>query len=139
MGVQNRFATWTFVAQEALENLAAGTGHLYKAVSALTGKLAANGQSATGILQEGGPNGSHVTEGYKGIMKFTAGAAISSKGVPLTVTTSGYFIAATSGSYIVGRYRQGTNDAIAISSGSVGTGLFDFTVPHYAAETADLL
>jgi len=130
MSIQNKYMSWTFKASNALDNLTAGTGHLYKAVSNGAGDIAANGK-ASGILQQGGPSGGHISFGYAGIMKFVAGAAVSSKDVALTVTTSGYFVEATSGTFIVGRYLGGTNNAIAISSGSVGTGMFDFTKPTY--------
>lgn len=131
MSIQNRYMSWTFVAANALDNLVAGTGHLYKAVSNGAGDIAADGGNASGILQQGGPANGHVSFGYAGIMKFTAGAAISSKDIALTVTTSGYCIQATSGSHIVGRYLGGTNNAVGISSGSVGTGMFDFSIPKY--------
>ena len=131
MSIQNKYMSWTFKASNALDNLVAGTGHLYKAVSNGAGDIAASGDKASGILQQGGPANGHVSFGYAGLMKFTTGAAISSKDVALTVTTSGYMVEATSGTFIVGRYLGGTNNAVSISSGSVATGMFDFTKPTY--------
>ena len=77
MAVDGRHFTWTLAAGQALDNLEAGTGHLYKAVSLATGQVAANGRDAGGLLLYGGRAGEPVTLGYAGVMKFTAGAPLS--------------------------------------------------------------
>lgn len=130
MATENQQARHTFVAAADLSDTTAGTGKLYKAVSQATGNIAATGDASDGILLYAGNSGDHVTYGYKGIMKFTAGTAVTSKSVELTVGTGGYMTVAASGDYVVGKYLYGTNDAIAVTSGSIATGLFDFTAPH---------
>ena len=64
-------------------------------------------------------------------MKFTAGAAVS-PGRRLTVTTSGYFVEADSGSYVVGRCLDS-----AVGSGSVGTGAFNFATIAYMGNSGE--
>lgn len=123
MAIQNTMRTWSIKAEEALDTTTAGTGHLYKAVSNRDGVLANNGLNAVGILQQGGPSGSHISLGFDGIMKAVASIAISSKDMLLTVTTSGYVKPVTDGDYVVGR-------ALNIaSSGDVFEGLFSFIAP----------
>jgi hypothetical protein len=123
MAYEKNFWTWARKAAEALNDLTAGTGHLNKAISAVTGKIASTGQTAVGLLKYGADNTGHVNMGYNGIQKFVAGAAISSADVLLTVTTSGYFIEASSGDYIIGK------SLINVASGAVGTGMFSFANP----------
>jgi hypothetical protein len=135
MAIQNNYRTWAFKADEDLNNATAGTGHIYKAVAQGTGKLANDGKTATGILQYLSESGEHVTQGWDGVMKFTAGAAISAADTALTVTTSGYFLTADDGDYIVGR------SLASVTSGSVGYGVFNFSVPNrydLNADTVDI-
>ena len=124
MSVQNTFRTWGFATTEALNDLAKGTGHIYKAVNQGTGKIANTGNTATGILQQGAPNTGHATLGYDGIMKFTASAAVNSAEQELTVTTSGYMKLADDGDYVVGR------TLASVASGAVGFGIFNFSAPR---------
>ncbi len=132
MAIQNQFRTWALKATEDLDSVVAGTGALYKAVANATGKLANTGLAAVGLLQYAGKNTEHITIGTDGIMKFVAGEALATKDTRLTVTTSGYMIAATEGDYVVGR------NLIAATSGSVHEGIFDFTAPHlYQAAVAN--
>lgn len=128
MAVQGNYNTWALIAAEDLNNLNAGTGHLFKAINAQTRKLATGGLAACGILQEGGATNEHITIGINGVQKFVAGGAVSSADTFLTVTTSGYFTAAGSGDYVVGK------SLFTVASGAVGTGLFNFANPWYKSE-----
>jgi hypothetical protein len=74
----------------------------FKAVT-LSGTIAATSNLAAGILRHGAKNGGHVSVVYRGITKVLAGAAVSTVGFPLTVTTSGFIIAASSGGASIGR------------------------------------
>jgi len=131
MAIQNDFRTWSFKAAEDIDTTNAGTGAIYKAVNQATGILANNGSDATGILQYVGKSGEHVTQGWDGIMKFTAGATVAA-GAQVTVTTSGYFITATQGKYVVGR------SLASVASGAVGYGMFNFVAPKQYDNIADV-
>lgn len=74
----------------------------FKAVT-LNGTIAANPNLAAGILRHGGKTGETLSVIYEGITKVLAGAAISTVGFPITVTTSGFIIAASSGGTSIGR------------------------------------
>lgn len=131
MSVEGRYFTWTMAAGEDLNDLVASSGDLYKAIALDDGKPAANGKEAGGILLYGAKSGEHVTLGYLGVMKFVAGAAITA-GKRVTVTASGYFITAVSGSYVVGR-----NLDTAVASGAIGTGAFNFAAPVYFGDSGE--
>jgi hypothetical protein len=121
------------VAGEDLDDFTPGPGSIFKAVALDDGKLANNGREAGGILIYGGKAAEHITLGYAGVLKFTAGGPVG-MGRRLTVTTSGYLVEASLGSYVVGRCLDA-----AVSSGSVGTGAFNFaTIPYMgnSGETA---
>lgn len=75
---------------------------LFKAVT-LGGTIAASPNLAAGILRHGGKTGEHLSVIYEGITKVLVGAAINTVGFPLTVTTSGFIIAASSGGASIGR------------------------------------
>ncbi|MHC4620447.1 MAG: hypothetical protein ACYTEQ_22090 [Planctomycetota bacterium] len=105
-------------------------GHQYQAIAFDDGKVANSGGEAGGILINKPENGEHANIGYDGEMKYRAGGAVAA-GKAITVVTSGYFTAAGSGDYIVGR-----NSDAAVNSGSVGTGFFDFKQPIYAQMSA---
>ena len=111
-------------AAEALTDTTAGTGHLYKAVAIVDQKLANDGAEATGLLTQNGQSGQHVSFMVSGVGKYVAGAGIAA-GALLTVTTSGYVITSTGSDNVVGR----ALDTGAVTSGSVGTGLFEFAKP----------
>lgn len=128
MAVRNEVVTWGFSAGEALDDTAQGTGDLFKGIAIDDGKPAANGAECSGILLEAAKNAGHGTIAVSGITKYVAGAAVSA-GARLTCTTSGYFITATSGSYVNGRA------LITVTSGAVGTGHFDFSIPRYAVSS----
>ena len=97
----------------------------YCAIALDDGKIANNGGEAGGILLSRPKSGDFLTLGREGEMKFRAGGAIQIA-KPLTVVTSGYFTVAGSGDFLVGRSKA------AVTSGSIGTGFFDFTAPVYA-------
>jgi len=103
---------------QALETL---TTHQYLAVCLDDGKVANNGEEASGILLGKPANGDFATVGYMGEIDFLAGAAIS-KGDKVTVTTSGYFVTANSGDHtVIGFSKE------AVTSGTIGTGIFSFS------------
>ncbi len=131
MSVDGRYFTWTLAAGEDLDNLTPGSGHLFKAVALDDAMIANNGLEAGGILVYGGKSGEHVTLGWSGVMKFTAGAAVA-KGKRLTVASSGYCVQASSGAYVVGRCLDS-----AVSSGAVGTGAFDFSTIAYMGQLGE--
>ena len=89
----------------------------YHAFALVDGQLAANAEEASGILLNKPANLAFAQVGYIGEMKFAAGGAISAGG-KITVTTSGWFIAADSGDIVTGEAKE------SVTSGSVGTGLF---------------
>ena len=132
MAVEGRHFTWTLPAGEDLDDLSPGNGDLFKAVALDDGRPANNGLRAGGILLYGGKSGDHVTLGYLGVMKFAAGGPVV-KGRRVTVATSGYFVEATSGSYVVGRCLD-TN----VSSGAIGTGAFNFATIAYMGDSGEI-
>ena len=108
-----RFET-TFEAGEDLNS-----GCQYHAIAIDDGKLANSGEEASGILLNKPESGEFGTLGYMGEMKFAAGAAVA-KGAKLTVATSGWFTTADSNDPVLGEAKA------AVTSGSTGTGLFEF-------------
>jgi hypothetical protein len=74
----------------------------YKIIN-LNGTLAAGPNLAAGILKYGANSGGTASAITFGITKAFAGAAVGTVGYPLTVTTSGYLIAASSGGVTIGR------------------------------------
>lgn len=131
MAVEGQYFAWTIEAGEDLDDYTPGTGTLFKAVALDDGRLANDGREAGGILVYGGEGGEHVTLGYAGVLKFTAGAAVGA-GRRLTVTTSGYCVEAGSGTYVVGRCLD-----TAVGSGSVGTGAFNFATIAYMGDSGE--
>ena len=117
MAVSGKNRTDTFTALEAMDVQ-------YVAVALDDGKVANNGEEAYGILQMTAKANDFVTVAVEGMSKFLAGGAITAGG-KITVTTSGYFVAGDSGSYIVGECRN------TVTSGSIGTGQFDFATAPY--------
>ena len=121
MATEGRYLETTIEAKEDLDT----DGHMYQAIALDDGKVANSGGEAGGIIQSKPKSGEHAKVGFLGEMKFRAGGAVTA-GKGVTVATSGYFTAAGSGDYIVGRAKA------AVTSGSIGTGLFDFAKPEYA-------
>ena len=131
MATENKNLTYMFAGAEDLNGLIAGTGHIYKGIALNDRKLANNGSECSGILIFGAKNGEHSTLVLSGVSKFVAGGAIGA-GKNISCTTSGYFIAANSGLYIVGK-----NLDSSVASGAVGTGFFDFSKNYYATNCLD--
>ena len=120
MSAEPRYVTWTIAAGEDLDDLEPGTGHLLRAVALDDGKIAEDGREAGGILLYGGRKDEHLTLGYAGILRFTAGEDIA-KGEHLTVRQGGYFHSVKPGEWIVGRCLDAP-----VNQGHVGTGAFNF-------------
>ena len=74
----------------------------FHAVS-FAGLVVGSTSRAAGVLFTSAKSGENVSLVYEGHTKLIAGAAVTTLGYPLTITTSGFFIAATSGSTLVGR------------------------------------
>ena len=130
MASDNQKTTWTFTTKNDLTSTIKGTGAIFKAIDAETGDFAASGKTATGVLYTSAKSGTHDgTYADAGKFKYTAGAAVSSQNMPLTVTTSGYMIVADSGAFIVGR-----SIGPDVTSGSVGVGNFNFATPWFAVD-----
>ncbi len=118
MATDNRMFSTTI---QALEDL---NSHQYVAFALNDGKVANNPQEASGILYNKPKNTEFAEIVYFGECKFKAGGAISAGG-KITVSTSGYFTNAGSFDVNVGTCK------VAVTSGSVGTGFFDFTRTSY--------
>ena len=115
MTTQNR---WFGVTVPAGADLTAAAV-LHKAV-AVGGTIAANNQTAIGLLKSKGKTGEGVTLAYLGEMKAYAGAAITI-GDRLMITTSGFVILGTSGTLPIGKALEAAN------SGDLFRGIFNFT------------
>ena len=111
---------------EALEDL---SDHLGFAFCLDDGKIANDGAEASGILLNKPASGEAANVGVQGDLPFQAGGAVA-KGAKLTVTTSGYVITCGSGFHVVGTAMR------AVTSGSVGRGIFNFANAVYA-QTSD--
>jgi len=111
---------------QALEDLST---HQYQAIALDDGKVANNGAEAIGILLNKPEINQHATVVPFGRSKFRAGGAIAAAKA-ITVATSGYFTAAGSGDYIVGR------NETAVTTGSIGSGFFNFLNPIYAMSSS---
>ena len=118
-----QYMSFNLVAKEDLN------AHQYFAVTCADGKIANNGAEASGILINKPKTGEAASVGMIGEMAFQAGGAVAANG-KMTVTTSGYFTAAASGDFVVGR-----NGQTAVTSGSVGRGLFNFNTGWYAVDS----
>ena len=132
MAHANKYDIMTVQALEALDT------HQYQAVTLADGKVANNGAEANGVLINKPKINEHMSAAYQGIIKFRAGGAIS-KNADMTVVLSGYFLTAiyavftvdsataaanvsatNSGAVVVGTAKY------AVTSGSIGTGIFNF-------------
>ncbi len=125
MATENRHFETTIGAGEDLNS----AGHRYHAIALDDGKLAANGREAAGILLNKPRSGEALALGYFGEMKFAAGLGLSA-GNKLTVATSGWFTKAASGDWVCGRVKA------TVTSGSLGTGLFNFNTAFMAETSA---
>ena len=98
--------------------------HQYKAIALDDGERADNSHEAGGIILNKPKDNEHVNFGVIGEFKFWAGVA-AAIGNRLRVTTDGWMVLADSGYYTVGRAK------LAVTSGSIGTGFFNFATPFY--------
>lgn len=87
----------------------------------INGTIAANTALAFGVLRNTPKLGEFASIVYEGITKVSVGAAVTTPGYPLTITASGWFIAASSGGSHVGRILAAAN------SGDTAAALLDFT------------
>lgn len=126
MAIQNMYINMIVAAGADLSALQ------YYAVAIDDGGYAVNGAEAIGILQNKPKTGEGADIGYLGTMKFRAADTIA-KGDKLTVTAAGTMVLAGSGYYIVGKAWA------AATSGSVGTGVFNFANPTYAFSSSFIL
>lgn len=76
---------------------------MHHAISLISGTITPTALAAIGVLKSNGLSGNNVAVCYQGITKLAVGAAVDTAGYPITVTTSGWFAAATSGQFVVGR------------------------------------
>lgn len=98
---------------------------IYHAVT-LAGTIAANTSRIAGVLRMKASSGQQASVIYQGLAKVMAGAAVTTLGYPLTVTASGWFIAASSGGAHVGRALS------AAASGDLIPAMVDFnTIPAW--------
>jgi len=120
MAFENVLLKYTLQAGEDL------SASQYLAVSLEDGQGADTGAEASGILLNKPVDKAHAEIGLVGIMKYKAGGGDHTKGIRLAVTTNGWLKSAGSGDFLVG------TALISVASGSIGTGLLDFTTPVYA-------
>ena len=114
MTVENKYDTVAIDAAADFRSVG-----LHKAV-VVGGTIAATA-AAIGLIKSKPASGEHLTVGYKGLMKYLAGGAVTA-GVNLTVTTSGFLVSqGSSNGATVGK-------ALAtVASGDLGLGMLDFT------------
>jgi len=97
MTTEEKFDLTTVQATQVLTN-----DMLWKGVT-FGGTVAASPLQCAGILRTTAGVGQGASAVYDGITKLKMGAAINTAGYPLTITTSGFGAAATSGSPSIGR------------------------------------
>jgi hypothetical protein len=100
---------------------------MHHAIGLISGTITPTALAAIGVLKSKALSGNNVAVCYQGITKLAVGAAVSTAGYPITVTTSGWFVAATSGQFAVGR------SLATASSGDVLAAMVDFTNVHQIA------
>ena len=83
------------------------------------GTIAPAGSTACGILQNRPKIGEDGSVAYSGRSRYRAGGSVTAGGL-ISVAASGWFTAAVSGGYAVGRATQ------TVTSGSIGEGVFNF-------------
>lgn len=98
MTTHGRQNAWTVNAAEDLSVASAR----FHAVS-FGGLVVANTSRALGVLVTSARSGERISAVVEGVAKVVAGGAINTLGYPLTITTSGFFVAASSGGAMVGR------------------------------------
>lgn len=85
------------------------------------GTIAADVKQAIGILRHGSPAGGGSSVVYRGISKVLVGAAVTTVGIPLKLTTSGFTLQCVSGDQSYGRAMT------TAASGDLLLALIDFT------------
>lgn len=108
----------------ALADLTAASA-MHHAIGLISGTITPTARLAIGVLKSNALSGNNVAVCYQGITKVAAGAAVGSAGAYLTVTTSGWFAAATSGQYTIGR------SLAEAASGDLLEAMVDFMNPQY--------
>lgn len=98
-------------------------GHQHKAI-AIGGTLAIGSPYAMGLIQNRVDSGDDAGVRVMGRARFVAAGAVA-RGNRLSVTSGGWMAAAASGDTSVGFAEA------AITSGSVGRGVFNFATPYY--------
>lgn len=98
---------------------------LHKAVT-VNGTIAATAALAAGFLKSHGLTGEGVRVADSGVVKVVAGAAVSTIGYPVTITTSGFVIAAVNCGYMIGRAwsAAASGDLLAIQCDLSNLGFF---------------
>lgn len=76
---------------------------MHHAISIVAGTITAVPRAAGGVLKTKVNSGNNAAIVYDGITKVAVGAAVSTAGWPLTITTSGWFTVSASGDFVVGR------------------------------------
>lgn len=100
------------------------------AVDFSAGTVVNTSQLASGIVVAGTTSGGTTKAKAMGKIPYLAGAAVTA-GKSLKVGAAGYLFDAGSGDSLVGRA------VAAVSSGQLGTGMFNFATPHYATTSGD--
>jgi len=122
MTIEGQFKVWNVLAAEDLLN-AVG-----KAVT-INGTIAPTIANAIGVLRGKGSTGQHLPAVFEGVTKVVVGAAVTTPGYPIKITTSGFFIAAASGDGHVGRLLN----TAAVASGDLVPAMVNFmTKPAWA-------
>lgn len=114
MSIENKFESVTI--ESGADYRTVGQ---HKAV-VVAGTIAATA-AAIGLIKSKPADNENLRVGYRGLMKYLAGGAVTA-GVNLTVTTSGFLISAGSASGTTVGKALGT-----VSSGDLGLGMFDFS------------
>lgn len=104
----------------------------YYVVSLDDGQRSIHGAEACGILQNKPRINEFANIGIIGVMKYRAGGAIT-KDDWLRVDSNSTLVKAGSGYHLVGKALE------TVTSGSIGTGMFNFACPVYASESTFVL
>jgi hypothetical protein len=110
----------------ALADLTAASA-MHHAIGLISGTITPTALAAIGVLKSNALSGNNVAVCYWGITKVAVGAAVSTAGYPITVTTSGWFVAATSGQFSIGRSLS------TATSGDIMAAMVDFMNPNQLA------
>lgn len=100
--IEGEMQTWQVAAGQDM------TGDVVGVAVNLLGTITAINNAAVGINRSKEPSGVGLQVAVEGFVKCKMAAAITSYGVPIKVTTSGWITAAVSGDNTVGRFWQVT-------------------------------